>query len=545
MTPSVQEAGGGTGQPQPTADRSGRYFLLFSVAHIAVWTLLPFLALPNASLDMIELTYTGREWQLGYPRHPPLAAWLAQAALTLTGGAVWGLYLLSQLAVVTCFWAAWRLGREMLAPRPALLAAMLLECCFYYNFETLEFNNNLALYPFWALAVLFFYRALRTGASGYWVATGAGVGLGVLAKYSMAMLVLPMIAFMVVSPVARRHWSRRGPYLALLTALLLLAPHLDWAVQHHFPGVEYALERTRSGGRPAASVVGALVFARDQVAALLPMLIVLIPLMGRRWRLRRLEAADRFKRDFLVAMGLGPFAAYLVSAVAFDLRLRNMYGSPLWTFTGVLILFSFVVWTDPVRWRWAASGGVVVAMAMVVAAVVYYVGAPSLYGVPLRTHFPGRELAARAETVWKEHYDRPLAVVGGEWWLAGNVALYHPLRPHVYGGLSPKVPDLSRRRSPWISDQALKREGGIILWSADRQGPAFAALLCGRFPTLEVLEPVTLRWKTRAPGRPVRVAMAIVPPGSDGASADSPAARLGRGCPIADPPQRPVASTPR
>jgi hypothetical protein len=55
----------------------------------------------------------------------------------------------------------------------------------------------------------------------------------------------------------------------------------------------------------------------------------------------------------------------------------------------------------------------------------------------------------------------------------------------------------------------------VDLWSADRQAPSITARLCRRFPTLEVLEPVALRWETAAPIAPLRVAMAVIPPGSD------------------------------
>ena len=82
----------------------------------------------------------------------------------------------------------------------------MLECCLYYHFTTSEVSNNVALYPFWALAVLFFHRALTASAARDWIATGACVGIGLLAKYSMAILVVTMVAFMLAVPAARRHW---------------------------------------------------------------------------------------------------------------------------------------------------------------------------------------------------------------------------------------------------------------------------------------------------------------------------------------------------
>jgi hypothetical protein len=151
----------------------------------------------------------------------------------------------------------------------------------------------------------------------------------------------------------------------------------------------------------------------------------------------------------------------------------------------------------------------------------------------MSVHFPGRETAARVQAVWRERFDQPLLVVGGEWMLAANVALYSRPRLRVYGGgPHARHPDPSPQDNPWISDEALKRTGGILLWSADRQDPAIAARLCRRFPTLEALDPVALSWKTGAPIAPLRMGMAVIPPGSDEApSARREGAPAAAGCP--------------
>ena len=46
-------------------------------AHLVVWTLLPLLTSANLELDLAEDLALGKEWQLGYWKHPPLPWWLA------------------------------------------------------------------------------------------------------------------------------------------------------------------------------------------------------------------------------------------------------------------------------------------------------------------------------------------------------------------------------------------------------------------------------------------------------------------------------------
>src|SRR5262249_11504239 len=106
-----------------TPARATRCFWLLAVGHVVVWTVVRILTEPNAPLDVVEMAYLGHEWQLGYANHPPLAAWVTEAAVRLGGGSIWVVYLVSQIAMVACLWAAWRLGRALMSPGVALLGA--------------------------------------------------------------------------------------------------------------------------------------------------------------------------------------------------------------------------------------------------------------------------------------------------------------------------------------------------------------------------------------------------------------------------------------
>ena len=75
-----------------SSEQAARYFWLLAAAHVVVWTLARLLAEPNAPLDVVEMAYLGHEWQLGYANHPPLAAWITEAAVVIGGGSIWAVY---------------------------------------------------------------------------------------------------------------------------------------------------------------------------------------------------------------------------------------------------------------------------------------------------------------------------------------------------------------------------------------------------------------------------------------------------------------------
>ena len=106
-----------------------------------VWTLIPILVCPNLQLDLVEDLALGKEWQLGYWKHPPLPWWVADLAYRLTGQ-VDAVYVLGPLAAVLCFYAVWLLGREIVGPFRALIAVLVLEGVHFYNFSVVKFAHD-------------------------------------------------------------------------------------------------------------------------------------------------------------------------------------------------------------------------------------------------------------------------------------------------------------------------------------------------------------------------------------------------------------------
>src|SRR5215813_11902438 len=74
-----------------------RRFWLFLAAHISVCTLVAVIGLWTSPLqdDMAEAWVWGKEFQLGYSKHPPVFAWIAGAWFLLFPHFDWCFYLLS------------------------------------------------------------------------------------------------------------------------------------------------------------------------------------------------------------------------------------------------------------------------------------------------------------------------------------------------------------------------------------------------------------------------------------------------------------------
>ena len=82
--------------------------------YVAIWTIYGVLSKASHDVhpDMAEVVTWARELALGYPKHPPLSAWLAAAWFALFPAADWAFYLLAMLMAGLALWIAWRVAGD-------------------------------------------------------------------------------------------------------------------------------------------------------------------------------------------------------------------------------------------------------------------------------------------------------------------------------------------------------------------------------------------------------------------------------------------------
>src|SRR5947208_5351822 len=154
----------------------GTVLAIVLALHLVIWTALPALLSHNLQLDLVEDLALGREWQLGYWKHPPLPWWAADAVYRLIGD-VHAVYLLGPLAAVACMYDVWLLGRDIIGGFQSLIAVLALEGIHFFNFSVPKFAHDQMQLPFFALTALFLYLAFARASLSYWILEGAGLAL--------------------------------------------------------------------------------------------------------------------------------------------------------------------------------------------------------------------------------------------------------------------------------------------------------------------------------------------------------------------------------
>jgi len=170
----------------------------------------------------------------GYLDHPPLVGWLIWLFTVLLGHTEWTVRAGAGISWVLTAYYSSRLAREAFGSALALKVILLVATLPVFFCLGLFILPDTSLVACWAGALYYLYRALIQEDRRGWIGAGIFVGLGLLSKYTMALLLLPLIVFMILDGRARRWWLRIEPYGGALIALALFSPVIYWNHTHQW-----------------------------------------------------------------------------------------------------------------------------------------------------------------------------------------------------------------------------------------------------------------------------------------------------------------------
>jgi 4-amino-4-deoxy-L-arabinose transferase-like glycosyltransferase len=187
--------------------------------------------------DELQFLDDARHLDWGFVAYPPLTAFCGRIAIALFGISPQVLRLPAAVVNAISLVLVGLITRE-LSPDPAKSRAAQIVAVTATLTLALVFSSVLQYNTFdllaWCLAIFFTARVLRTGDPRYWIGVGAGIGIGVLSKYSIAFPAVSLVAAVVLLPSQRHYLRSRWFWYGMLTALLIAAPNLIWLVRHHF-----------------------------------------------------------------------------------------------------------------------------------------------------------------------------------------------------------------------------------------------------------------------------------------------------------------------
>ncbi|MCO5130954.1 MAG: glycosyltransferase family 39 protein [Xanthobacteraceae bacterium] len=484
------------------------------LAQAALWLLTPLLIYRAPPGDLAGLLVVGRDYLVGTDLGPPLAFWLADAALRLAGDHLFGVYALAQLCFVATFAALYELGRAIVGGPHAALAVLLTVTATAFGAANVEFGPAVLACPLWALILLYAWRVIGQGDHRAWFMLSIAAGLLLLTTPAAGWLLALVVGFALATARGRRALASLDPWFAALVVAALVLPYAVWLVRAGavswpaWPDVSDPRGLARTLGVRWGWMIGVLLLALPGMAAL----VVLNSRLVHRRLLRgrdsapgvRRPPAEPLARRFVYFFALAP--ALVGSAIAVLFRFDTIAGGP-----GVALLMSglaVVVATGELiylrrqhilRAVWAAAVAAP-ALALVAMALIL----PWVTATQTPTSRPARAIAQFFGDSFQRRVNRPLPAVAGDPQLAALVAL-GASRPRL---VRPDAP----ARGPWLAPDQFNETGGVVVWRASDTAGTAPAEIVGRFPGLVPEVPQSFDWLVNGRAAPLRVGWAVVRP---------------------------------
>src|ERR1700722_19411487 len=227
-------ASGPVGGPRPG--------IRLAVAHAVAWTflLLNLKAAQDVHMDVAEGFAWGQKFLLGYGKHPPLAGWVAGLWFRLFPVADWAAYALAMTTLGIGLVICWLIALRVVDRRRAFFVVVMLALYPIFNFKGFKYNPDLLQLVTLPLVVLAYLDAFekRSVRAGLWL--GLAGALALMTKYWVLTMIGAVGLAALIHPDRVKFLRSPAPWVAIVTLVIAMIPHLIWLKQVDFVPLTYA-----------------------------------------------------------------------------------------------------------------------------------------------------------------------------------------------------------------------------------------------------------------------------------------------------------------
>jgi dolichol-phosphate mannosyltransferase len=180
-----------------------------------------------------------RHLDIGYLDHPPMVAWLIHLGTSVLGHNEFGVRIAALLCSLGTAFFAFKLAELLCDRRASWTACSLAQVLPFFFMTGFMMTPDAPLTLCWSSMLYFLACVFFRGSNWSWLGVGVCLGLGMLSKYTIALLGPATLLFMLFDAEARSWFKRPAPYAAVLLSAAIFAPVVVWNSQHDWASFSY------------------------------------------------------------------------------------------------------------------------------------------------------------------------------------------------------------------------------------------------------------------------------------------------------------------
>lgn len=239
---------------------------------------------------------------LSYLDHPPMVALLIKLGTQLFGTNEFGVRVASLACWFVTAFFSYQLC-EQIAKTSGRYALMLLAVLPFFFFQSIIITPDTPLTACWSASLYYLYQALVKQNAKHWYSVGVCLGLGLLSKYTIVLLGLSALIYIITNQNARFWFRRKEPYLATLITFILFLPVIYWNATHEW--VSFIFQSSRRFNTHS-------MIDTHNLLAIVALFITPIGLLGlwHLWRASKEELQSKYFFQIFTFIPLGFFVLF-------------------------------------------------------------------------------------------------------------------------------------------------------------------------------------------------------------------------------------------
>lgn len=277
----------GTEKPDPSTRLPQPLLLLALLALLTAYRLwvIPRLGV-TLYIDEAQYWTWAQDLDWGYFSKPPVIAWLIAASTAFFGDGLLAVKLPSLLLYPATAWLLFLLGKKLFDARIGFRVGLAFALIPIVSALGLAVSTDAPLLFCWTAALLCLLRAIEHDRLRDWLWLGAAVGVGIMAKYTMAAFAASAMLYLLLGPRRRHLFAHPGVWAAIVLACLIVLPNILWNWAHDFPTLRHTADITHVSINSKHGNLGEFLLA--QIGSLGPgfalAFLAGLALAARKWR---------------------------------------------------------------------------------------------------------------------------------------------------------------------------------------------------------------------------------------------------------------------